>query len=380
MQLLASLVEKEPRNADVRLLLGSLLMERKQGPESIAQLTEAVRLRPWSAEAENTLGEAYSAFEKPKLARSAFAKAVLIDPNFGFAQLNLGKVLLQADDLPGANHHLERAAKLLGRKDDAADAHYFLAKVHSAQGKPTEAAQELEKAVTVRSAFSQAWSDLGEVRQLLQDDRGASEAYEHAVHADPNDSVAQYRLGSAYLRSGRAQDAIEPLKAAYRLNPEDQSTLNALQTALRKNGQAGEADAIKQRLTDLLKSRDQKNQDALAAVKLNNEGAALEKTGDFKSAAEKYRQALSLYPDHNGIRVNYAVALLRTGEWKEGLSQLQEASRRDPGNEQIERALRDAQSQAPAVDAAGKILECLSRSLAIITGTSRRGPSIQQNR
>src|SRR5581483_1776387 len=89
------------------------------------------------------------------------------------------------------------------------------------------------------------------------------------------------------------------------------------------------------------------NQNAVAAIKINNEGASLEKAGNMPAAVEKYREALNLYPDHVGIRVNYAIALLRTGEWTEGLNQLHEAGLRDPANAKIKAALQDALSQAP---------------------------------
>jgi predicted Zn-dependent protease len=117
--------------------------------------------------------------------------------------------------------------------------------------------------------------------------------------------------------------------------------------ALRQDGKPAEADSIRQKLAELLQKKDQISQNALAAVRINNEGAALEKKGDLRGALEKYRKALDLNPDHVGIRVNYAVALLRLGQWTDGLTQLHEALRRDPGNAQIQAALKDALAQAP---------------------------------
>ncbi len=88
-------------------------------------------------------------------------------------------------------------------------------------------------------------------------------------------------------------------------------------------------------------------QNALTAVRLNNDGAALEKSGNVAGAIEKYREAVKLDPEHVGIRANYAVALLKTGAWTEGLTQLHEALRRDPGNSQLQVAFQDALKQAP---------------------------------
>jgi Flp pilus assembly protein TadD len=83
-------------------------------------------------------------------------------------------------------------------------------------------------------------------------------------------------------------------------------------------------------------------------LRLNNEGAALEKAGNLKGALEKYRDAVRLAPEHPGFRLNFGVALLRLGQWKEGLAELHEASRLDPDSPQIRTALQDALEQAPA--------------------------------
>jgi tetratricopeptide (TPR) repeat protein len=100
-------------------------------------------------------------------------------------------------------------------------------------------------------------------------------------------------------------------------------------------------------LSDLLRKRDRVRQNAVAAVRVNNEGASLEKAGNLSAALDKYREALNLSPEHVGIRVNYAVALLRLGQWTQGLTELHEALRRDPQNVKIKAALDDAIAQAP---------------------------------
>jgi len=163
----------------------------------------------------------------------------------------------------------------------------------------------------------------------------------------PTDAVAQYRLGAEYLRQDKAHLAVEHLQQAYQANPDDQSTLNSLQMALREDGQPEQAAAIKRKLSELLRKRDEVNQNRLKAVQLNNEGAALQKEGNLAGALEKYRAASILDPKHVGIRVNYAVALLRLGHWTEGLTELHDALIQDPGNAELRTALNDALRQAP---------------------------------
>lgn len=201
--------------------------------------------------------------------------------------------------------------------------------------------------MALRPDFAEAWSDLGEARKTLQDNAGALAAFERAVALAPDDSVAQTRLGSQYFAQGNAHPAVAHLQAAARLDPANQSTLYMLQRALRADGQDREADAVKQKLAELLRHKDQDDQHLVAGIQHNNRGADLEKGGDLRGALQEYRAALDLLPDHVGIRVNYAIALLRLGEWKEGLAELRDAARRAPSNAVLQAALEDALAQAP---------------------------------
>lgn len=347
LQVLARIIRTNPRDADARLLLGSVLMEAGKREESIAQLTEAVRLRPRSAEAQNALGEALHQFREAQAAREAFTKAVALDAGFAPARVNLGLVLVEAGEFGRAAPHLDRALELLGNTPDAAFPHYLRAKVYTEQDAVEKAAQHLEIAVKLQPDFAEAWSDLGQARKTLLDDAGALAALERAVNLNPEGAIARYRLGAEYLRQGQAHRAVPQLQKAFRLNPENQSTLYSLQLALREDGQEEQAAQVKQQLADLLRKRDQANQSALRAIQLNNEGAELEKSGHLRAALEKYQAALELDPNHVGIRVNMAAALLRLGQWSRGVAELRESLRRDPANAKIRSALSRALAQAP---------------------------------
>jgi len=346
--LLKSLVAQDSRNADARLLLGSLLMEAGQRSESIAQLSEAVRLRPKSAEAHNALGEAYNAFGETKSALPEFERAVALDPRHAQAHVNLAAALLEQGDAHSAKPQLDQAIQLFGDKPDASYARYLRAKIFSEQRDLEKAAADLERAVALDPGLAEAWSDLGEARKNLGDDDGALAAYRKAVELRPDDAVAQTRLGSKLLESGKPGEAIPHLEHAVRLDPQNQSALNALQRGLRQSGQTEKADAVKKRLAEMLVERDRADQNITAALELNNRGAELEKNGDVKGALEKYRAAANLEPEHVGIQVNFAVALLKLGYWSEGITQMRSALQRDPDNAQLKQAFADALAQAKA--------------------------------
>jgi tetratricopeptide (TPR) repeat protein len=346
--LLRDLIRGDPRNADARLLLGSVLMESGERSESIAQLSEAVRLLPKSAEAHNALGEAYNAFGETTTAQPEFERAVELDPRHAQAHVNLAAILLQQGEGARAVLHLDEAIRLFGHRPDAAEPHYLRAKIYSEERDTAKAVSELQQAVELRRDFAEAWSDLGEARKNQSDGKGALTAFRRAVALSPQDAVARGRLGALLLDTGAAHEAVEHLDIAVRLDPKNQSALNALQRALRQDGQPERAEAAKKKLAELLRARDESDQKLVAALEINNRGAELEKTGDIRGALEKYRAALELLPDHVGIRVNLAVALLKLGNWEEGTSQMREALRREPGNAKIQRALEEALVQAKA--------------------------------
>lgn len=351
--LLERILGANPGDGEARLLLGSILVEDGKGSEAIAQLKEAVRLLPRSPLAHNALGEAFNGVGDMSAARPEFEKAVALDPKFAQAHANLGLVLVQAGESAAAARHLDRAIALMGQTPDAAHPHYLRAKIHTGRNEVEKAATELKTAVSLRPDFAEAWSDLGQARKTLLDDAGAFAAFQRAVELDPENAISRYRLGAEYLRRGEARLAVLHLGEAFRLNPEDQSTLYSLQLALRQDGQLEQAGRIREKLAEVLRKIDKESQDAFTALRWNNEGAVLEKTGDVRGAMEKYRAAAALDPTHVGIRVNLGVALLRLGRWKEGLSELREALGRDPDNASAKAALDDALEQAP-VEFGGK--------------------------
>jgi tetratricopeptide (TPR) repeat protein len=346
--LLRNIITVNPRDGEARLMLGSILVEDGKGAEGIGYLNEAVQLMPRSAMAHNALGEAFNGSGDAKGARAEFEKATALDPKFGQAYVNLGAVLAQAGESAVAAGHLDRGIRLLGRVPDAAYPLYLRAKIYTEQDKPEQAAAALKEAVALQADFAEAWSDLGQARKVLLDDEGAFAAFQRSVELNPENSISQYRLGAEYLRQGKAHEAVVHLRESLRLNPANQSTLYSLQLALRQDGKLEEAKLVKEKLTELLRQIDKESQDAFTALKLNNEGAALEKNGNLREASKRYMTASRLDPKHVGFRVNLAVALLRLGDWKGGIAELREALRQNPGDAKVKAALEDALAQAPA--------------------------------
>ncbi len=347
VRVLNAIILSNPPHAEARLMLGSILFEDGRNAEAITQLREAVRLAPRSADAHNALGEAFYAAGESKSARPEFEKAIELDPLLAPARVSLALIQLEAGEFAPAARHLDRALELMGKSSDAAFPHYLRAKVYSHDDEIEKAAAELSQAVALRPDLAEAWADLGLARKSLLDEDGAFAAYRRAVELAPDNAISQYRLGVEYMNRGDVPSAVRHLQESYRLNPENQSTLNSLQLALRRDGQVEAANAIRKKLAELLRKIDTESQNAFTALRLNNEGAELEKAGNLPGALEKYRAAVALDPEHTGFRTNLGAALLRLGRWDEGVAELKEVLRREPDNAKVKAALKAVQAARP---------------------------------
>jgi tetratricopeptide (TPR) repeat protein len=344
--ILRELVKSDPADFDARTMLGRTLAIQGVRTESIEQMIEAVKLQPQSAQAYNLLGSTLSRFMETADAKTAFEKAIQLDPNLPEAHVNLALLLAQSGDWESADEHLDRALALQGNTPASAYTHYLRATTWIAQTQFDKADADLQQAVKLRPNFSEAWSDLGWVRRMLSDEAGELKALEKSILFNPKDSVAQYRLGTAYLRRGDAKLAVEHLQAALKWGDADKATLYNLELALRKAGDMRQAQEIRGQMQHQLQASRISSENALLISSLNGDGIQLEKQGDFQGASTKYRMALDLDPTAGGIRLNYGLVLCRLRQWHDGIAEIREVLRLDPDNGAAARALFIAEEQA----------------------------------
>lgn len=336
---LRQIVTDDPRNVDAHLLLGTALALVGERSESISQMAAAAQLRPDSASVHNQFGMVLSRFIEVKAARQEFEKALELNPALAEAHVNLSLILAQAGEVSSAGDHLDQAIKLQGDVWAAAYTHYLRAKIWGAQNQVDKSIDELEKSIQLRPDYAEAWSDLGGMRRLSLDSSGAVQALEKAVALNPKNSTAQYRLGQLYLQDGETVKALNHLKIALIADPSDLATLYSLDRALRKAGKLEEAKPLETQLAELRAKSDRASTVALAASRLNDEGIAMEKSGDVRAALAKYRAALDLDPTGTGFQLNYGLALCRLGRWDDGIAELREVLRLDPDNQEAAKAI-----------------------------------------
>lgn len=346
--ILREVLREDPENGDAHLLLGSALALVPQRSEALKELQKAVELQPSSALAHFTLGTAQARFGDPDAAKQSLRNTLQLDPKFAEAHVSLAMILAQQHELASASKHLTRAIEVYGNTPAAAQSHYLLAQILIDQNAPDHALAELDRAVALRPSYAEAFVSQGLIRKWQHNDAAAIAAFKKAVALAPEDFVAQSELGSAYLRVADASKAIEPLRQAAKLKPDDRSTLYHLCMALQKAGKTEEAKTCQQELSTKIGAGLATAANELTSTQANNAGVELEKAGNLTGALEKYRDAVRLDPMVTVFRRNMALALCRLGRWDEGIAELREVLKEDPDDAQATKALYIALENARA--------------------------------
>jgi Flp pilus assembly protein TadD len=127
--------------------------------------------------------------------------------------------------------------------------------------------------------------------------------YERAAAAS-SDATAQVRLGDAYMRAGKTDQAIQAYRAALAVAPDNPDALLGLGSAQLKAGDADGAVEALAKVAPIIKT--------MAAY--NRLGLAQTLTGQFAQAHESFDAASALAPDDLDIRTNLALAAALEGQ------------------------------------------------------------------
>ena len=127
--------------------------------------------------------------------------------------------------------------------------------------------------------------------------------YEQAA-ATSNDATAQSRLGDAYMRAGKTDQAIKAYRAALAVAPENPDALLGLGSALVKAGDPDGAVVVLAKVAPVVKT--------MSAY--NRLGVAQTLAGQFAQAHQSFEAASALAPDDLDIRTNLALAAALDGQ------------------------------------------------------------------
>jgi len=236
-------LEINPAYGDAYVNLGVVLRKVGQEQKALANFTRAVKLRPDRAEAWINLGITEANLGEDSVAFAAFEKAIRLGGKARWkAYYNRAKLLLAWGFEDRAVADLETAARL--------SPHRVSGEVWCDLGRTLQRLGRLELALELVSlgkeepAFDAAcWRMLGNLQVLTSRNAEAIESLRKAIRLDPEDYRSFVLLGVAYHQAGFAHEAVKAYRRALELGgPDREKLLSNLGLALADAGLPDQAE------------------------------------------------------------------------------------------------------------------------------------------
>jgi len=241
----AAIVKESPSFAEGYLNLGLVREEQGRHEEAITNFQKALRLKPGLRGANLFLGIAEYRNNQSDAALTALRKETVITPKDANAWMWLGIVALEKGDGGEATSALDKAAKLSPDNVDIlyhrGQAHLFvskdsyarmfradpkswrvrqiLAEANADAERHTDAIAEYEAAIQLVPREPRLHEELGTEYRIIGKMQEAEEAFRKELEIDPDNVVAQYKLGVLLTEKGNAAQGKQMIVTALKVRP-----------------------------------------------------------------------------------------------------------------------------------------------------------------
>jgi tetratricopeptide (TPR) repeat protein len=327
--------ENNPRYAQAYLNLGLVLASESRFPEARQVLQRAMELDPKSTKTLTALARVLVRLNRNSEAVPYFRKVLEFDPKSSSAHLNLGIALADESDLNGALAEFSQAVLL---EPNGSAAHYNKGRALLDLHRMEEAKMELQTAARLDPNWAESWYLLG---MLARQEGNAAESIHQlrkVVELDPQNIKARSLLGQQLLHEGDSSGAIEQWRKVIKIQPENGEALYNLSRLLRKSdpveanrlGARFQALQVEQRVTD-------------RAQTLGNFALASANAEDWPEAISRFKDALQICGECSALGLlhkDLGLTYCRSGDIKNGRTELLAAQKLSPGDADITKALQ----------------------------------------
>ncbi|MEO7598749.1 MAG: tetratricopeptide repeat protein [Opitutus sp.] len=231
-------IRLNPKLADAHNNLGNALAKTGQLSAAIVHYKAAVQLRPNDAEAEANWARSLAEEGQHAEAVPHFETVLKLRPG-PEAQEELGRALVAADRPTDALPHYQAA---LAVTPNVVELRIGLGNALAASGQLQSAQEQFEAALRLRPESAEAHYNLGNLLAQQEQFPEAIAHYQAAVLAEPGLAAAHHNLALLFMREGRASDALQHFEETVRLVPLSADALHELALVLGELGRRQEAE------------------------------------------------------------------------------------------------------------------------------------------
>jgi tetratricopeptide (TPR) repeat protein len=284
--LYASVLERDPADADAWHLLGRIALTCGQADTASARVLRAIRRRPDIAPFHCTLGEILAAQGRHSEAGLCYREALRLDPGFVPALVNLGNAL--------QNQGLYRDAcvaywRALERQPDCAEAFSNLGNALRSEGRTQDALDCYMEAWRIRPDAPEVCVNVSAAWLILREFAKAEEWARRGLAIDETLVPALSNLSLALLNQGRLEEAEVSARSAIGLSPGAPHLLSNLGSVLLHAGRFEEAETALRHALELRPDY---------AEAANNLGVLLRKRDLLEEAGQVFAELLRRHPNY----------------------------------------------------------------------------------
>jgi tetratricopeptide (TPR) repeat protein len=184
---------------------GIIYYEKSNYERAIADLDQAIQLKPDYALAHNNRGVAYGKKGDYDLAIADLDQAIQLDSGYAYAYNNRGSAYDATGDYERAIADLDQAIQL---KPDYAEAYYNRGSAYYNKGDYDLAIADFNKVIQLDPDDAEAYNNRGSAYYKKGDYQRAIADYDQAIQLQPDYADAYFSRGAAYRLEGNKDEAI----------------------------------------------------------------------------------------------------------------------------------------------------------------------------
>ncbi|MBB6142909.1 tetratricopeptide (TPR) repeat protein [Silvibacterium bohemicum] len=321
---------------------GVAALSRHDLNAALADFEKVVHLAPAAEQGHSALGAILLRLGRTSEAIRELEKALAITPSDRSAQLNLAFAYEQSGE---ARKALPWFAKLeaASRLEKSALPPYIFASYSRALAATQQfpAAISNMKLAVAGDPQNAEWQDeLGSLYAQRQDWADATKAFTAALQLSPDSAMVHLHLGIT-LQAGQQPGALDELKKASQLAPQNAAIALQLGQALANAGQDAQAIPVLRHALEL---------DPALAAAAYQLGLALQRSNQLPEAVPLLQKALAADPDNGQVLTNLGMALCQAQQAKDAVPILQRAVARMPDDATAHQNLAAAYIQLSQFD------------------------------
>ncbi len=311
-RLAKEILEKDPKNIEGHILMGSVLFHQNQKDKAFEELNHAVQLDPNRVESYLSLAKFHVANNALPKAEEIYRKAISVNANSPLAHSEYGKFLAQSNRPAEAEAELRKAVEV-GPNDRMS--RFVLASYYLVN-------RQYDKAEEQYKAMAALDPNKPESQVVLADFYAATNRVDEAVRVyqdilskSPDYVQGRYRLGEILLAKGDTQGATKQVEEVLK---KDQHDRQALLLRARLRAQNGQADGLKTAIADLNDILQQEPNSRPALYYLAQYNFTLGQMDQARGFAAELEKN---YPDYLPARLMQVQLALARGEQKVAITQ-----------------------------------------------------------